>query len=94
MNYLELAYKSGNLLQPFCVDQDWQPTYPDCDICASAQMAILFKRAGFDVAKHYEAIVKYVKEDGGVPQSTGDPRSIAWGAKFMLDLTYALEGVK
>lgn len=92
--YLEVAYKSGNLLQAFYVDSNWQPTFPDWDICASAQMAILFRRVGWDVSRHYEAIRKYVKEDGGVPQSSDDARAILWAGKFWLDLVYEMEGAQ
>ena len=88
--YLEMAYGSGNLLQPFHVDYDWRPLYADFDICASCQMAILFKRVGFDVEPHYQAIQKHIHPDGGVPQSTSDARAIAWGAKFYLDLAHAM----
>lgn len=91
MPYLELAYQSGNLLQPFYVDHDWRPIYSDFDICASCQMAILFKRVGFDVRKHYKAIQQKILENGGVPQSTTDLRAISWGAKFYLDLVFAME---
>lgn len=92
MKYLELAYHSGNRLQPFYVNHNWTPIYADFDICASAQMAILFHRVGFDVERHYAAIKHHIAENGGVPQSTSDARQISWGAKFWLDLVHLMEG--
>jgi hypothetical protein len=89
--YLELAYHSGALLQPFYVDDAWRPTVADYDICSSCQMAILFKRVGFDVSRHYQAIQEYIKPDGSVPQSNIDNRSLSWAAKFYLDLVYEME---
>ena len=94
MQYIELAYRSNNRLQPFYVSYDWQPMYADFDICASAQMAILFHRVGLDVERHYAAIKHHVTENGGVPQSTSDARQISWGAKFYLDLAYLMGDVK
>lgn len=90
MPYIELAYNSGNLLQPFYVSHDWRPIYADFDICASAQMAILFHRVGLNASKHYEAVKKCVTESGGLPQSTADNRRISWAAKFYLDLAYLM----
>lgn len=94
MRYIDLAYSSGNRLQPFYVDYNWKPLFADFDICASAQMALLFHRVGLDASKHYQAIKHHIAENGGVPQSTSDPRQIAWGAKFWLDLVAVMEGVK
>ncbi len=92
MPYIELAYSRGYLLQSFYVDEDWRPLFNDWDICSSAQMALLFKRVGLDVERHYQAIQKQIKPDGGVPQSNSDDRSLSWGAKFYLDLVYEMEG--
>jgi hypothetical protein len=98
MQYLELAYK--NRLQPFYVDHSFSPLFADFDVCASAQMAILFHRVGMDASRHYEAVKHHIHANGGVPQSVGmngqdgDGREISWAAKFVLDLTAVMEGVK
>jgi hypothetical protein len=89
---IELAYHSGQLLQPFEVDDEWQPLRADLDLCASAQMALIFHRAGLDASRHYEAVKRYVEPNGGVPQSTFDNRQIAWAAKYYLDLVAVMEG--
>lgn len=94
MPYIEMAYHSGNLLQPFYVDADWQPVYSDVDYCASAQMAILFHRVGLDTSAHYEAVKRCVKDDGGLAQGNADNRSILWAAKYLLDLQYLMDGEK
>ena len=94
MRYLDLAYHSGNRLQPFHVGHAWNQMTPDYDICASAQMAILFNRVGLDAEKNYKAIKQHIAANGGVPQSTVDNRQISWGAKFYLDLVQQMEGVK
>lgn len=87
--YLGIAY--DNLLQPYYVDRDWRAVVPDFDFCASAQMALLFHRVGWDAQPHYDAIMRYIKNDGGVPQSSSDNRSILWAARYLLELQYAIE---
>jgi len=91
MPYIEAAYNSGRTLQPYYVDYELRAITADNDYCASAQMALLFHRVGFNAKPHYKAILKHIKDDGGVPQSTGDNRSILWAARYLLELQYALE---
>jgi malonyl-CoA O-methyltransferase len=90
---VELAYYSGQLFQPFEVDEEWRPVRADVDYCASAQMAIIFHRAGLNVSRHYEALRRRVEPNGGIAQSSFDDRQIAWAAKYYLDLAAIMEGV-
>lgn len=99
MPLIQLAYNSGNRLQPFYVDFNWSPHFADFDICASAQMAILFYRVGLDAERHYAAVKHHIHPNGGVPQSVNghgdsDARELSWGAKYLLDLAAIMEGVK
>lgn len=82
---LKAAHQAQKGLFPFWVDQRWDGTSDDLDICASAQMGILFERVGLDANSTYRAIEQRIEPNGGVPQSTRDSRQIAWGAKFWLD---------
>ena len=85
MPYLEAAHAANNRLMPFYVDADFRPLFSDFDYCATCQMGILFHKAGMDAHKYFDAVTAVLDSNGGVPQSTTDPKQILWGAKFYLD---------
>jgi hypothetical protein len=89
---LELAHTTYKGLFPFYVNSDWSATEPEMDVCATAQMGILFCRVGMDARPYYDAVKRQVEPNGGVPQGVVDKRQIAWGAKFWLDFQEAYLG--
>lgn len=89
--HLELAKERNPGLMPFFVDGQWSMTHPADDLCATAQMGILFERVGLDAAPTYAALKARVCEDGGVWQSTSDRRQILWAAKYFLDFKELME---
>jgi len=89
---IEMAHVKQSRLIPFFVDPDWHTSHPSYDLCATAQMGILFKKIGLDATGTYNALEHHIEANGGVPQSPDDKREIAWGAKFWLDFKEVMNG--
>jgi hypothetical protein len=83
--HIEMAHARNPALVPFFVNEEWQGTHPAVDLCASAQMGILYLRIGLDASKAYESLKRHVQPNGGIYQAPDDPREILWAAKFWLD---------
>lgn len=89
--HLKELYANHKGLMPFVVGERWEDLNAGADVCSTIQMAILFHRMGWDVSNYYDALLPYIHENGGVPQSPSDRREIAWAAKFWLDLQEELK---
>lgn len=89
--FIGYMYEKFRALIPFTIqlDETWKDDV--FDLCATAQWGIIFDRVGLDARRYYEAMLPYIADNGGVPQSTTDPRQIAWGAKFFLDFKRRME---
>jgi hypothetical protein len=57
-----------------------------CDVCASAQLGILFIQAGIPAEDMVEATLRMVREDGSVMQFIDNGDTNSWTAKWCLDL--------
>jgi hypothetical protein len=87
--HVEMAQVKNPGLIPFFVNEEWQGTHPAFDLCASAQMGILYLRLGMDASKVYKALQGHVLPNGGIWQAPDDQREIAWASKFWLDFKKA-----
>lgn len=88
---IDYMYDNFKSLIPFMIqfDNSWKDGI--FDLCATAQWGIIFHRLGYNAQRYYDALIPLIAENGGVPQSTDDPRQIAWGAKFWLDFKKRIE---
>lgn len=93
MAQLLLARKAigRNNLMPFEAGSSWR----DCrgtDTCATAQMAILYHKAGMqeDARRLAEGVGRMVDEDGGVRMGVEHAERNSWTAKWVLDMNYEL----
>lgn len=84
-SHIEMCCAMNPGLMPFYVRPDWSTNHAHYDYCASAQMGILYERIGLDVSRLYRLLEAIVEPNGGIPQSDGDRRQIAWAVKFWLD---------
>jgi hypothetical protein len=91
--HLEACATWNHNLMPFYVDPDWFGTHPAYDLCATAQMGILYKRLRMDedAGRMYRALAGQIEPNGGVWQSPSDKREILWAAKFWLDFKEVMD---
>lgn len=89
--HIEMAYIMQSGLMPLVVNRDWTGSAGNADYCATAQMGILFQRAGLDAGKQYEILKDRLLPNGGLEQGSQDSRQISWAAKYWLDFKYYME---
>jgi hypothetical protein len=68
----------------------WAESIGTCTT-ATAQMAILYRRAGMKAEHLLDAVRAMGNGTGGICHGLGDGRCVSWAAKFYLDAIYELE---
>jgi len=71
-------------LMPFRVGTDWLDLGYS-DVTATCQMAMLYRRFGFDADMMIHAVEEVILPTAGVPQTGTDEYPVSWAAKYYLE---------